>query len=81
MNLPRAQPEIVGPPTVRQVFTPAVQDRIRAEIAGAGGAEVSLYGRVDADGRVCEVKVAARGHMSAAPALIGRASPEIYWRN
>lgn len=50
-----------------------VREAIRREVALAGGAEVVFFGAVDRDGRVVEVEVASRGHMTAAPALVARA--------
>ncbi len=54
------------------VLSDAVQATLRDEIAAAGGGEVVFFGRVDAAARVVEVEVAARGHQSAAPALVER---------
>jgi ATP-dependent DNA helicase DinG len=52
---------------------PAVRDRIAAEIAAAGGREVSFAGDLDAEGRVVAVQVVARGTIDAVLALPGAA--------
>jgi ATP-dependent DNA helicase DinG len=53
---------------------PAVRDRIAAEIAAAGGREVSFVGDLDAEGRVAEVQVVARGTVDQVLALPGAAT-------
>ena len=50
---------------------PAVRHRIAAEIAVAGGREVSFAGDLDAEGRVVAVQVVARGTIAAVRALAG----------
>ena len=52
---------------------PAVRHRIAAEIAVAGGREVSFAGDLDAEGRVVAVQVVARGTIDAVLALPGAA--------
>ncbi len=44
---------------------------LRAEIESSGGNEVFAAGRLDAEGKVAEILVAARGTRSAVPALAG----------
>jgi len=55
-------------------LTPAAAEAVRAEVTAAGGAEVGFFGRVGPDGRIAEVEVMARGHGTAAPALVSRAA-------
>jgi len=50
-------------------FTEEAAARLRAEIEEAGGNEVFAACRLDAEGRISEVLVVARGHESAVPAL------------
>ena len=50
-------------------FTPAAALKIQEAIAETGGREVFLAGGLDGQGRVHEVRVCARGHESAVPAL------------
>jgi len=52
-------------------FTEAAAAAFRAEVEGAEGNEVFAAGRLDAEGKVTEILVAARGHRSAVPALEG----------
>lgn len=63
----------LAPDDARRIFTDAARAAIRLAIEEAGGVEVFFYGRADASGRVVEVEVAARGHASAAPAILTRA--------
>ncbi|MCO5172366.1 MAG: helicase [Planctomycetes bacterium] len=70
--LAAAPPRGAGQPAAA-VLSAGVREAIRREVAQAGGAEVVFFGRVDRDGRVVEVEVAARGNMGAAPALVSRA--------
>ena len=55
--------------TVAQLFDPAAAEAVRAAVSEAGGREVLVIGRLDAQGRVGEVEVAARGNAQAVPAL------------
>lgn len=50
-------------------FTEEAAEAFAAEVEGAGGNEVFAAGRLDAEGKVSEIIVAARGHRSAVPAL------------
>ncbi len=50
-------------------FAPEAAERLRAEIAENGGNEVFAAGRLDAEGRIGEILVVARGTRSAVPAL------------
>lgn len=50
-------------------FTEAARAELRGEIEAAEGNEVFAAGRLDAEGLVAEILVAARGHRSAVPAL------------
>jgi ATP-dependent DNA helicase DinG len=50
-------------------FTPAAALKIQEAIAEAGGREVFFAGAFDGQGRICTVRVCARGHESAVPAL------------
>ena len=52
-------------------FTTEAAEAFAAEVEGAEGNEVFAAGRLDAEGRVAEIIVAARGHGSAVPALEG----------
>src|SRR5882762_6632992 len=52
-------------------LAPAVQAFLRAEIGAAQGREVSFVARPDADGRIVEARVAARGTVDAVLALPG----------
>jgi ATP-dependent DNA helicase DinG len=52
-------------------LAPSVASMLRAEIAGAHGREVSFVGRPDANGRIVEARVAARGTVDAVLALPG----------
>jgi len=52
-------------------FTPEAARAFAGEVAGADDNEVFAAGRLDADGKVAEILVAARGHRSAVPALEG----------
>ncbi len=54
-----------------QRFSPEAIDRLMSEIEDAGGNEVFAAGRLDAEGKVAEILVAARGTKSAVPALAG----------
>ncbi len=51
--------------------TPAAAKQLRAAIDDAGGNEVFFAGALDASGRVCAVRVCARGNEAAVPALFG----------
>jgi ATP-dependent DNA helicase DinG len=50
-------------------FAPEAAERLRAEIAENGGNEVFAAGRLDAEGKIGEILVVARGTKSAVPAL------------
>jgi ATP-dependent DNA helicase DinG len=50
-------------------FTPEAAERLRDEIAENGGNEVFAAGRLDAEGKIGELLVVARGTKSAVPAL------------
>jgi ATP-dependent DNA helicase DinG len=50
-------------------FLPAAAEALRLAIAEAGGNEVLAVGRLDTEGKVAEVVVAARGSAQAVPAL------------
>ncbi len=50
-------------------ITPAAALRMQEAIEETGGREVFFAGSLDAQGRVAEVRVCARGHESAVPAL------------
>ncbi len=50
-------------------FTEGAAQAFADEVEAAGGNEVFAAGRLDADGKVGEIIVAARGHKSAVPAL------------
>lgn len=50
-------------------FTPAAALFIQEAIAETGGREVFFAGGFDNQGRICTVRVCARGHASAVPAL------------
>ena len=52
-------------------FTEAAARAFRREVEGADGNEVFAAGRLDEEGLVAEIIVAARGHKSAVPALEG----------
>ncbi|HXV87283.1 MAG TPA: JAB domain-containing protein, partial [Gemmatimonadales bacterium] len=52
-------------------LAPAARARLRAEIAAAGGREVSLVGTVDEQGVVVAVRPVARGTVAAVLALPG----------
>ncbi len=52
-----------------QRFQPGAAQRIREAIGDAAGNEVLVVGRLDEDGRVAEVTVAARGNEEAVPVL------------
>jgi ATP-dependent DNA helicase DinG len=52
-------------------FTPDAADALRDAIADAGGNEVFVAGRLDAQGLIAEVVVAARGGKASVPALSG----------
>jgi ATP-dependent DNA helicase DinG len=54
-------------------LAPAVQERIAAEIAAAGGREVSFVADLDDGGRLTDVYVVARGTVDAVLALPGAA--------
>lgn len=70
-------PDAPAPPRAGQraaaVLSAGVREAIRREVTAAGGAEVVFFGATDRDGRVVEVEVASRGHLTAAPALVERA--------
>lgn len=51
-------------------FTPSALDATREAIRDAGGNEVFLLGTVDRAGAIDSVRVLARGHRSAVPALL-----------
>ncbi len=55
-------------------LAPAVQALLRAEIEAAQGREVSFVARQDADGRIIEARVVARGTVDAVLALPGIAA-------
>jgi ATP-dependent DNA helicase DinG len=55
-------------------LAPAVREFLRAEIAAAHGREVSFVARPDAQGRLVEARVVARGTVDAVLALPGVAS-------
>ncbi len=55
-------------------LAPAVQALLRAEIDAAQGREVSFVARQDADGRIVEARVVARGTVDAVLALPGIAA-------
>ncbi|MBX3180524.1 MAG: DEAD/DEAH box helicase [Candidatus Hydrogenedentes bacterium] len=50
-------------------FTPSAARSVQEAIEGTGGREVFFAGSVDGQGRVAQVRVCARGHESAVPAL------------
>jgi ATP-dependent DNA helicase DinG len=52
-------------------FSPEAADLLRDAIADAGGNEVFVAGRLDAQGLIAEVVVAARGGKASVPALSG----------
>jgi len=54
---------------VRDRFSPSAAAALRAAIADAGGNEVFALGTL-VDGRVAELRVLARGHRGAVPALL-----------
>jgi len=51
-------------------FTPAAAEVLRRAIEDARGNEVFASGRLDDGGLVSELQVAARGHVSAVPAIV-----------
>jgi ATP-dependent DNA helicase DinG len=55
-------------------IAPDVRDRIEAEIAAAGGREVSFVADVDADGSIVDARPVARGTVDAVLALPGVAA-------
>jgi ATP-dependent DNA helicase DinG len=54
-------------------FTQTCREQYRDEIVAAGDGEVMCYGRVDEEGVVVELEVAARGTSDQAPAILARA--------
>jgi ATP-dependent DNA helicase DinG len=66
-------PRGAGQPAAAAIAEGA-REAIAREIALAGGAEVVFFGTLNVDGLVGAVEVAARGHMTAAPALVARAN-------
>ncbi|MDR2343754.1 MAG: ATP-dependent DNA helicase DinG [Spirochaetaceae bacterium] len=52
-------------------FTCECARDLREAVSGAGGNEVFATGRLDGEGRVCTVKVMARGNDGAVPAIYG----------
>lgn len=60
--------DIRGEDALRRI-TPSAIDHMRDAIAETGGREVFFAGSLDAAGRVCEVRVCARGNDDAVPAL------------
>ncbi len=62
-----------GGADVRGVFSPGAIAALRSAIEDAGGVEVFFFGKADESGLVVEIEVAARGHESAAPAVLARA--------
>ncbi|PLX83495.1 MAG: helicase [Desulfuromonas sp.] len=55
---------------MEQSFSPDARQLMRAAITDAGGNEVFFVGRTDADLRVVEVEVLARGSQEAVPAIM-----------
>lgn len=56
-------------------FLEPAADALRAAVSDAGGNEVFLVGRLDAELKVESVEVFARGHAEAAPAILAAARP------
>ena len=56
--------------TIEERFTSRAAEALRAAIVDAGNNEVFLLGSLDDDGRVCAVRVLARGNRHAVPALV-----------
>jgi ATP-dependent DNA helicase DinG len=55
--------------SVQRLFLPEAAAALRGAIAEAGGNEVLAIGRLDPEGRVAGIEVAARGNAEAVPAL------------
>jgi ATP-dependent DNA helicase DinG len=60
---------------VEQRFTPPAVTALRAAIADARGNELFVLGALDEAGSVCSVRVLARGHRHAVPALLQTPRP------
>ncbi|MBP8129367.1 MAG: DEAD/DEAH box helicase family protein [Candidatus Hydrogenedentes bacterium] len=65
---PMPRKDVRGEPALRRI-TPSAIDHMRDAIVETGGREVFFAGALDAAGRVCEVRVCARGNDDAVPAL------------
>jgi len=63
------------PASVEERFTPPAATALRAAIADARGNELFVLGTLDDGGRVLTVRVQARGHRQAVPALVQTPRP------
>jgi ATP-dependent DNA helicase DinG len=60
---------------MEQFLAPDIQDQLRKEIEEARGNEVFCIGRTDAEQRVIELEILARGNKTAVPAIIQACRP------